>query len=270
METSTLDRFIELGLNILAAIIILVVGLWLAKWLRTLLRNSFEKRAIDPLLVGFFSNLIYAALVVFIVIAAIGKVGIQTTSFVAVVGAAGLAIGLALQGSLSNFASGVLIIIFKPFSNGHFIDIGGIMGTVVETGILFTELKTPDNRKIIVPNSRIMSGPITNVSANPTRRVDIKLGVSYSDDLDKVTEVIKDVLSNDARVLPEPEPQVVVCELGDSSVDFHVRPWVNASDYWGFFFDFHKTIKQRFDAEAISIPFPQRDVHLYSQKAQVD
>jgi small conductance mechanosensitive channel len=270
METSAVDNFVALGMNVLAAVIILIVGLWLAKWTRTLMRKAFEKRLLEPMLVSFFSNLIYAALVVFVVIAAISKVGIQTTSFVAVLGAAGLAVGLALQGSLSNFASGVLIIIFKPFTIGQFIDIGGIMGTVVETGILFTELKTPDNRKIIVPNSRIMSGPITNVSANPTRRVDITLGVSYGDDLDKVTSVIRDVLSKDSRVLPEPEPQVVVCDLNDSSVDFHVRPWVNAADYWGFFFDFHKTIKQRFDAEDISIPFPQRDVHLFPEKSATE
>jgi small conductance mechanosensitive channel len=268
METNTLDRFIDIGINVLAAVIILVVGLWLAKKLRLILRNNFEKREIDPMLVGFFSNLIYAAIVVFVVIAAISKVGIQTTSFVAVLGAAGLAVGLALQGSLSNFASGVLIIIFKPFSNGHFIDVGGIMGTVVETGILFTELKTPDNRKIIVPNSHLMSGAITNVSANPTRRVDMTIGVSYGDDLDSVTAVIRDVLSKDSRVLADPAPQVVVGNLNDSSVDFHVRPWVNAGDYWDVFFDFHKNIKQRFDAENISIPFPQRDVHLFSVKEQ--
>jgi len=250
------------GMKVLAAIVILVAGLWLAKKAKCLFATLLNKKGIDPTLVGFLSNLLYGAIVVFVVIAAIGKLGVDTTSFAAVVAAAGLAIGLALQGSLSNFASGVLLVIFKPFKVGHFIKAGGEAGVVVEVGLLATELKTPDNVKIILPNSQIMGASITNFSGYATRRVDMIVGVSYGDDLKKAKALIIDALSQDERVLKEPEPQVAVSNLGDSSVDFVVRPWVNAADYWAFRFDFTQAIKERFDAEGISIPFPQRDVHL--------
>ena len=183
------------------------------------------------------------------------------------VGAAGLEVGLALQGSLSNVASGVLLILFKPFVAGNFIKAGGEAGTVVEVGLLTTELKTPDNVKIIMPNAQIMGGSITNFSGHDTRRCDMTFGVGYGDDLNKAKSIIEGLIGEDERVLEEPAPQVAVANLGDSSVDFVVRPWVNAADYWTFKFDFTKAVKEKFDAEGVSIPFPQRDVHLFQESA---
>jgi len=259
------DAIASYGLNVLAALIILVVGLWLAKKIRGLFQSTLTKRNVDPTLIGFFSSMLYGALVVFVVIAAISKLGIQTTSFIAVLGAAGLAVGLALQGSLSNFASGVLLILFKPFVAGNFVKIGGEMGSVVQVGMLHTELKSPENIKIIMPNSQIMGGSITNFSAHDTRRVDMVIGVSYADDLSKVMSVLNDMIASDERVLQEPEPFVGVSELADSSINFVVRPWTKSSDFWQFKCDFQKAVKERFDAEGISIPFPQRDVHLFQE-----
>jgi len=269
-EPSMVDKAVEAvaayGMQVLFAVIILVVGLWLAKKLKSLFVTALEKKNTDPTLTGFFGGLLYGALVVFVVIAAISKLGVQTTSFVAVVGAAGLAVGLALQGSLSNFASGVLLIIFKPFQAGNFIKAGGEAGIVVEVGILTTELKTPDNVKIILPNSAVMGGSITNFSAHANRRVDMTFGVGYGDDLNKAKQILEDLIAADERILKEPAPQVAVANLGDSSVDFVVRPWVNAADYWSFKFDYTKAVKESFDAQGISIPFPQRDVHIFQEK----
>ncbi len=187
----------------------------------------------------------------------------QTTSFVAVVGAAGLTIGLALQGSLANFAAGILMIIFKPFKVGDYIEGGGVDGIVEEIGIFTTELKTFDNKKIIVPNAKLTSDNIINYTAREIRRVDIVASVSYSDDLDKVRKVLEDILAADEHVLKEPAPKIAVLELADSSVNFAVRPWVKTSDYWDVFFATQESIKKQFDAAGISIPFPQQDVHLY-------
>ena len=254
-------------LKIIAAIVILSVGLWLAKRIKKLFIKLLENKEIDVTLVGFFSNMLHGAIVVFVVIAAIGKLGIETTSFAAVVASAGLAIGLALQGSLSNFAAGVLLILFKPFKVGHAIKVGGEIGTVVEIGLLATELKTPDNIKLLMPNSTIMSGPITNFSANPTRRIDLTIGVGYGDDLNKAQQLLLDLITGDERILKEPEPQVLVSNLGESSVDFVVRPWVNSSEFWSVKCELTKKIKETFDAEGINIPFPQRDVHVIQEKA---
>lgn len=262
-----INNIVSYGIKILAAIIILIIGLWLAKKIKALFAAALAQKAVDATLIRFFSSLLYAAIVVFVVIAAIGKLGVETTSFAAVVAAAGLAIGLALQGSLSNFAAGVLLILFKPFKVGNVVKAAGEMGTVVEVGLLTTDLKTPDNVKIIIPNASIMAGSITNLSAHPTRRVDMTVGVGYGDDLNQAKQIILDLLVADERVLKDPAPQVEVANLGDSSIDFVVRPWVNAADYWQVKFDFTKSIKERFDAEGISIPFPQRDVHLFQQAA---
>lgn len=253
------------GLKIVAALLILVVGLWLAKKLTSLFRDVLTKREIEPTLVGFFSNILYGAIVVFTGIAAIGKLGVETTSFAAVIAAAGLAIGLALQGSLSNFAAGVLLILFKPFKAGNFVKVGSELGSVVGVGLLYTELKSPENIKIVMPNSQIMSSPITNYSANDTRRVDMVFGVGYGDDLNKAKEILEAMLAADERVLNDPEPFVAVGNLGESSVDFLVRPWTRSADFWQFKCDFTKAVKERFDAEGISIPFPQRDVHLFQK-----
>ncbi|MBD5778404.1 mechanosensitive ion channel [Pelagicoccus sp. NFK12] len=248
------------GLKILAAILIFVIGKWVVGKIRNGVKKTMEKKQVDPALVSFGTSILYYMLMIAVILAAIQQVGFQTTSLVAILGAAGLAVGLALQGSLSNFASGVLIIMFRPFRIGDVIDAGGHIGKVVEIGVLVTIMHSPDNKKIIVPNSSIMSGSITNITANDTRRVDMSVGVSYSDDLDKVTNIINDVLNADERVLKDPAPQVVVSALADSSVNFHVRPWTKKEDYWNVFFDFQKTIKQRLDSEGVSIPFPQRDV----------
>ncbi len=261
-------RGVEYGIQILAAIVIFVVGKWIAGFVRNKLRSTMQKRDVDPALVSFGTSIIYYVLMIAVVIAAIQRVGFETTSLVAVLGAAGLAVGLALQGSLSNFASGVLIIMFRPFKIGDFIDAGGQAGVVQEIGVLVTIMKTPDNKKIIQPNSAIMSGAIVNVTANDTRRVDMSVGVSYSDDLDKVQNIINEVISADERVLQDPAPQIVVSELADSSVNFHVRPWCATSDYWGVYFDFQKTIKQRLDSEGVSIPFPQQDVYMHQVAGQ--
>lgn len=255
---------IDNGLNVLYAILIFLVGKWVVGKIRNGVKKTMEKKQVDAALVSFGTSIIYYILMIAVVLAAVQQVGFQTTSLVAVLGAAGLAVGLALQGSLSNFASGVLIIMFRPFRIGDVIDAGGHIGKVVEIGVLVTIMNSPDNKKIIVPNSSIMSGSITNITALDTRRVDMSVGVSYSDDLDKVQSIILDVLNADERVLKDPAPQVVVSELADSSVNFHVRPWCKKEDYWGIFFDFQKTIKQRLDREGVTIPFPQQDVYMHT------
>lgn len=262
-----LDLATVFGLKILGAIAILLLGRWGAKILKNVADRMMIKAKVEETLRSFVRNLIYIALITFVVIAALGKLGVQTASFVAVIGAAGLAVGLAMQGSLSNFAAGVLIILFRPFKVGDYIEAGGTAGTVEEIHIFVTQLKSPDNKAIIVPNSTITGGTIVNVSAKPTRRVDLTVGIGYEDDIDKAKQLIRDLLSADHRILPEPAPTVAVSELGDSSVNFVVRPWVKSADYWSVYFDLTETFKKRFDAEGISIPFPQRDVHIVSEKA---
>ncbi|HUG99884.1 MAG TPA: mechanosensitive ion channel domain-containing protein [Gammaproteobacteria bacterium] len=253
------------GLQVIAAIVVFVLGRWIARRVAGLLERGLERAGTDPTLVGFFRNIIYFGLLVMVVIAAVAQLGVQTTSFIAVLGAAGLAIGLALQGSLANFAAGVLMIIFRPFKAGDFIDAAGTAGVVEEVQLFTTMLRTPDNKTIIIPNAQITAGTITNYSARDTRRLDLVFGVSYSDDLDQVKRVINEVLAAEPRLLQEPEPLIGLLELGDNSVNFAVRPWVRSSDYWSVFFDLQEAMKKRFDREGISIPFPQRDVHLYQQ-----
>jgi small conductance mechanosensitive channel len=206
-------------------------------------------------------------LLTFVVLAAINQIGVQTTSFIAIIGAAGLAIGLALQGSLANLAAGVLIILFRPYKVGDYIEGGGVAGTVEEVQIFTTILKTPDNKTIIVPNGQIMGGTITNFSAMAERRIDLVVGVGYDADLDKTRQVLTDLLSADQRILEEPATLIGVVELADSSVNLVVRPWVKTADYWSVYFDLNERIKKRFDVEGITIPFPQRDVHVYEHKA---
>jgi small conductance mechanosensitive channel len=255
------------GMRVVIALLIFFIGKWIAGLIRKGVRRGMEKSKVDPVLIGFLSNIVFYLLMVAVIISAISQLGVQTTSFIAVLGAAGLAVGLALQGSLSNFASGVLIILFRPFKVGDFVEAGGVMGVVDEIGILTTNMHSVDNKGIIVPNSQIMSAHIVNYSANETRRCDMVFGISYSDDIDKAKAILTDIIEKDARCLKDPAPQIVVSELGDSSVNFAVRPWVKGSDYWGVFFDTHEAVKKRFDAEGVSIPFPQRDVHLYQANA---
>ncbi|MGD2096182.1 MAG: mechanosensitive ion channel [Desulfobacterales bacterium] len=255
------------GVKILAALAVFIIGRWVVKYLRRLTRRIMEKRNVDPTLVKFLTNLTYVALLTFVILAALGMLGIQTTSFIAVLGAAGLAIGLALQGSLSNFAAGVLMIIFRPFKVGDFIEGAGVAGTVEEIQIFTTRLATPDNKTIIIPNAKLTSDNIVNYSTKGTRRADMVFGIGYDDDIDKARDIIVEVLSQEERILKDPTPQVAVSELADSSVNFVARPWVNAGDYWGVVFDVTEAVKKRFDSEGISIPFPQRDVHVYEHKA---
>ena len=251
------------GLKLVAAILILIIGRYAAKGIRVLIRRALQKAKVDDTLVSFVSSLCYVGIMAFVIIAALGQIGVQTASFVAVLAAAGLAVGLALQGSLSNFAAGVLMILFKPFKVGDFIEGGGVTGVVEEIGIFTTELKSPDNKKIIVPNAKMTSDNIVNYTAKDVRRLDIVAGVSYGDDIDKVRKVLAEVLAKDDRILKDPAPTIGVLELADSSVNFAVRPWVKTTDYWDVFFATQENIKKQFDAAGISIPFPQQDVHLH-------
>ena len=270
-EPTVVEKMIEAlslyGMKIIAAVLIVVVGLWISKVIKSCFLKTLQKKKVDPTLVGFFASMLHGGLVIFVFISAISKLGVQTASFVAVIGAAGLAVGLALQGSLSNFAAGILLILFKPFKVGNFVKAGGEAGVIVEVGIFTTELKTPDNVQIIIPNSTIMGSAITNVSAHPTRRIDMTLGVGYDDDLNKAKQIMEDLLAADERVLKDPVATIAVAELGDSSVEFVIRPWVNSADYWAVKFDFTKAVKEKFDAEGISIPYPQSDVHVFQEKS---
>ncbi|MCK5852524.1 mechanosensitive ion channel [bacterium] len=251
------------GLKVVAAVAILVIGWIAARVIRSIFRRILLKSQMDKTLISFLTSVSYVTIMVFVIIAALGKLGMQTASFIAIIGAAGLAIGLALQGALTNFASGVLMIIFKPIKLGDFIDAAGTMGVVDEIGIFTTILKSPDNKKIIVPNGKLTKDNITNFTAENQRRVDLVAGVSYNDDLDKVRKVLESILSEDDRILKDPAPTIGVLELADSSVNLAVRPWVSTPDYWDVFFAIQEKIKKRFDAEGISIPFPQQDVHIH-------
>jgi small conductance mechanosensitive channel len=254
------------GLKVIAAVVVFVVGRWIAKGLTKFAEKVMNKRQIDPTIVSFVTHLTYIALLVFVVLAALGQLGIQTTSFIAVIGAAGLAIGLALQGSLANFAAGFLMLIFRPFKVGDYIEGAGTAGTVEAIQIFTTQLKTPDNKTVIIPNAALTAGNITNYSAKGTRRVDLVFGIGYGDDIDHAKKVIMEVLAKEERILNDPATTIGVVELGDSSVNFAVRPWVKADDYWNVYFNLTENIKKSFDSQGISIPFPQRDVHMYEHK----
>jgi small conductance mechanosensitive channel len=254
------------GIKVIAAIVIFFIGRWAAKAVTKFIKKLMAKSNTDETLVKFVGSLCYIALLAFVIIAALNQVGIQTTSFIAVLGAAGLAIGLALQGSLGNFAAGVLMIIFKPFKVGDFIEGAGVAGTVEEIQIFTTQLKSPDNKTIIVPNAKMTGDNITNYTVKGTRRVDFVFGIGYEDNIDKARNVIEGVIADDKRVLKDPEPMVAVSELADSSVNLVARAWTSADDYWGFFFDTTEKVKKQFDAEGISIPYPQRDIHVYEHK----
>jgi small conductance mechanosensitive channel len=260
----------QFGTNVLIALAIFFVGRLVAKWLTNFTRRIMARTDMEDTLENFLCNLIYAVLMVVVVIATINQLGIQTTSLLAVLGAAGLAVGLALQGSLSNFASGVLIVAFRPYKVGDFIEGGGVSGVVEDVQIFSTIMRSGDNKKIIVPNSQMMAGEIVNYSANATRRVDLVAGCGYDDDLDKVRQVLTDIVNGDDRVLKDPAPTIAVQELADSSVNFVVRPWVATGDYWPVYFDLTEQIKKRFDAEGIAIPYPQRDLHVYQHDAESD
>ena len=254
------------GLKVVAALAIFIIGRLVAKGVTNLIKRVMEKSKTDETLIKFVGNLTYIALLAFVIIAALNQLGIQTTSFIAILGAAGLAIGLALQGSLGNFAAGVLMIIFKPFKVGDFIEGAGVAGVVEEIQIFTTQLATPDNKTVIVPNAKMTGDNITNYTVKGTRRVDFVFGIGYEDDIDKARQVIEDIIKADERVLKDPSPMVAVSELADSSVNFTARAWTAAGDYWSFYFDTTEKVKKQMDAEGISIPFPQRDIHVYEHK----
>jgi small conductance mechanosensitive channel len=255
------------GMKILAALAILLVGSWVAKGVRSLVHRLLEKRKLEPVISSFLTSLTYIGFMAFVIVAALGVLEVQTASFVAVVGAAGLAIGLALQGSLANFAAGFLLIIFRPFKKGDYIEGGGTSGIVEEVQVFTTILKTPDHKRVIVPNGKLMGDNITNYSALETRRLDLIFGVSYGDDIKKVKAILQRVAGEDARILKDPAPLVVLSELADSSVNFILRVYVKSGDYWGVKFDTTEKVKMVFDAEDVTIPFPQRDVHLFQPQA---
>ncbi len=252
------------GLKVIAALAIFVIGRWVAKLIRKLVDRVMTRGEVDPTLINFTTSMVYIALLAFIVVAALGQLGIQTTSFIAILGAAGLAVGLALQGSLSNFAAGFLLIIFRPFKVGDLIEGAGVFGVVEAVQIFTTQLKTADNKTVIVPNAKLTEDNIVNWTVKGTRRVDMVFGIGYEDDIDKARSLMAEIIAADDRIFADPEPQISVSELADSSVNFVVRPWVKVSDYWGVYFDLTEKIKKAFDANGVSIPYPQRDVHVYS------
>ncbi len=251
------------GPQIITALVIFIVGRILVSMVVSLLKKIMKKANVDDTLTSFIASIAKIFLLLVVIIAALESLGVNTTSMVAILGAAGLAIGLALQSSLSNFSSGVMLIIFRPFQAGDFIEAGGAVGVVEEIRIFNTLMKTGDNKSLIIPNSNIMGGNIINYSAKETRRVDMVFGIGYDDDLKKAKTLLEKMLSEDSRVLQDPAPVVAVSELADSSVNFIVRPWVKSADYWGLFWDFTEKVKLTFDAENISIPYPQQDVHMH-------
>ncbi|TXS92137.1 mechanosensitive ion channel [Parahaliea maris] len=250
------------GIKIVLALVIFVVGRMVVNAVVGAVNKFMQNRGMDEVLVRFLASIMRWVLLLFVVIAALSQLGIDTTSLIALLGAAGLAIGLALQGSLSNFAAGVMLIIFRPFTKGDFVEAGGAMGVIDSISIFTTTLTTPDNKVVIVPNGAILGNNITNFSTKPTRRVDMVFGISYGDDIRKAKEILESIVAADSRILPEPAPVIALGELGDSSVNFLVRPWVNSADYWAVLWDTNAAVKTRFDAEGISIPFPQMDVHM--------
>lgn len=259
----------QYSVKLLAAILIFIVGRWISRRLSKLLGRLLEKNKVDVTLIRFAENLIYYALIVVVIIAAIGQLGINTTSFLTIVGAAGLAIGLALKDSLSNFAAGVMLILFRPFRVGDYVEAGGANGTVKGITMFNTVLHTPDNQVRIVPNGMITSNIITNVTANDTRRIDLVIGISYDDEISKAKEVLDGIINADKRILADPAPQIAVSELADSSVNLVVRPWVKSGDYWSVYFDLTEKIKVTLDKEGISIPYPQQDVHIIAETEEL-
>lgn len=258
------------GLKVIGAIAIIFIGRIIVGIITRIVRKLMVRGNIDNTLIGFISSLVKIGLMVFVIIAAAGTLGVDTTSFAAVIAAAGLAVGFALQGSLSNFASGVMLIIFRPFKAGDFVEAGGVTGVVENIRIFNTVMKTPDNKEVIIPNGKIGGDTITNFSAKETRRVDMVFGIGYDDDIKLTKDTLWEIMNADERILKDPAPTVAVSELGDSSVNFVVRPWVKSDDYWGVYFDTHEKVKLVFDRKGISIPYPQRDVHMYQESSSTE
>ncbi|WP_415897882.1 mechanosensitive ion channel family protein [Neptuniibacter sp. QD57_21] len=252
--------------DIALALAIFFIGRWVVKQVTKLLERVLRKAKVEDMLVNFVSSIANVALLLIVIVASLNQLGVDTTSLIALLGAAGLAIGLSLQDSLKNFAAGVMLVIFKPFREGDFVEAAGVAGVVEHIQIFNTIMRTGDNREVIIPNGAIYSGVITNYSARDTRRVDMVFGIGYDDDLRKAKEILNEIIAADERILKDPAPVVAVSELADSSVNFVVRPWVNSADYWAVLWDTTETVKLRFDEEGISIPFPQMDVHLHKEE----
>lgn len=258
------DLVFEYGPRIVGAIVVLIVGLWVVKILLKGFGKAFDKSKIDASLKPFLNSLIGVVLKLLLVISVLGMLGIEMTSFIAILGAAGLAVGMALSGTLQNFAGGVMILVFKPFKVGDVIDAQGYIGSVAEIQIFNTIMKTPDNKTIIIPNGGLSTSSMVNFSSEEKRRVDWTFGIGYGDDVDKAKEVIKGLCDADNRILKDPEVFIAVSELGDSSVNFAVRAWVNAPDYWAVYFAMNENIYKTFNKESLNIPYPQMDVHVHN------
>ncbi len=265
LDETRIQKFIDLavdyGISILGAVAVLIIGRIVAGWVRALVRKALRKTDVDQAIVSFLGSLAYYAVIIFAAITALKKFGVETASLVAVLGAAGFAVGFALQGSLSNFAAGIMLLVFRPYKIGDVIDAAGVIGKVSEMRLFTTIVYTPDNIKIIIPNSKLFGDTIKNITAEDTRRVDMVVGIGYDSDIPKAMKIMQELLDKDDRVLPEPAPQIAVSELADCSVNFVVRPWCKKEDYWGIKFDFNEAVKTAFDAEGIEIPFPQVVVH---------
>ncbi|BFT31222.1 small-conductance mechanosensitive channel MscS [Alteromonas sp. D210916BOD_24] len=267
-STSDIEKYINeyaipWGINIAMAVAIYVIGRIVVGLILSVFRRLMAKSKYDNMLVDFLESIISAILMLFVIVASLDQLGVDTTSLVAILGAAGLAIGLSLQDSLKNFAAGIMLLVFKPFKAGDFVEAGGTAGSIVSIGIFTTTMNTPDNKEIIVPNGNIYGGNITNFSARDTRRVDMIVGIGYEADLLKAKRILEELIAEDDRILDEPAPRVAVSELASSSVNLVVRPWVNSAEFWNVKFDFTEKVKLRFDEEGIQIPFPQMDVHLH-------
>ncbi|RBP83146.1 mechanosensitive ion channel family protein [Marinomonas rhizomae] len=254
-------------INLVVGLVVFFVGKFIASKVSHWCEKRMLKASVDQAVAGFASSILYALMFAGVTLMALGQVGVETTSFIAILGAAGLAVGLALQGSLSNFASGVLIIILRPFRSGDFIDAGGQMGTVNRIELFHTHLKTPDNRVIIVPNSSVMNGSIVNFSREATRRLDLVIGISYDADIRLAKQIMEEIVNADERILKDPECLIAVSELADSSVNFFLRPWVASGDYWTVRADLLEKIKYTFDERGVGIPYPQMDVHVHKQES---
>lgn len=259
------EKMVDSGVAIVASAITLVVGLWLIKRVIRFITSYMDRKEFDPTLKPFLRDIINVGLKAMLIISVVGMLGVEMTSFIAVLGAAGLAVGLALQGSLSNFAGGVIVLILKPYKVGEFIEVGSVMGTVKEIQIFYTVLLSPDNKTITLPNGSMANTNIINYSRQGTRRLDMRFGVAYGTDAEKVKTILTDIAENDERVLKDKEPLIRMVEMGNSSVDYNFRVWVNGADYWPMYYDFNEKVYARFNKEGISIPFPQMDVHLFKK-----
>lgn len=256
------------GLNIIFALLIFIIGRMVIKGISSLVGKGLSRTKLDAILIDFVQSLVQALLLIFVIVAALDQLGVNTASLIAVLGAAGLAIGLALQGSLQNFAAGFMLLVFRPFKSGDFVEAAGTTGMIEKISIFSTIMRTPDNKEVIVPNGAIYSGNIINYSARATRRIDMIFSIGYGDDIKKARDIIAAIIKADARILAEPEPVIAVGELGSSSVNFFVRPWVKTEDFWPVKFDLTERIKLAFDEGGVTIPFPQMDIHFFKPEKE--